>query len=182
MKEKLAEIGRVLWEEGLVTSHGGNLSVRTSPRQILITKTGTKLGFLKPDDFLKVPIPSSKEEFPEASSELIVHSEIYMQTDHKAVVHAHPPHTVALSFLQEKIIPPDTEGRLTYKECPVIEVKRPHASEELAEAVARALRTNRIVCVKGHGTFAAGQKVEEALFFTSAVEFSARLIFLLKQL
>ncbi len=175
--EQLILAGRVLWEEGLVTSHGGNLSIRTGSHTIIITKTGTKLGFLNKEDFIEVPIPSSKKVFPEASSELVVHSQIYLENPQAtAVVHAHPLATVALSFHLEEITPMDVEGKLTFKSCPVIEVKKPHASKEMAQKVATCLKEYQIVCVKGHGTFATGKNLEEALFFTSSLEFSSKLL------
>ena len=170
--------GRLLWEEGLVTSHGGNLSVRVSQDRILITKTGTKLGTLEISDLIEVPLSSDRKEFPEASSELVVHQAIYTRTGAKAVVHAHPPYTVAMAEFTDEIVPRDVEGRLTYGKCPVVSVEKPHASEELAEAVAEALKKCKIVCVKGHGTFAVGKSLDEALFLTSSLEFSCKLLFI----
>ena len=174
--DKLIEAGRVLWEEGLVTSHGGNLSVRQGD-SVFITRTGTKLGFLKKTDFVKVPIGVNK--FDAASSELIVHMAIYEHTTFKAVVHAHPKSAVALSFSLKEIVPLDFEGKLIFERCPVIDVSIPHASSELAGAVVECMKNgNRIVCVKGHGTFAASDNLEEALFLTSSLEFSACLLIL----
>ncbi len=180
--QEIIEAGRALWEEGLVTSHGGNISVRVSEDHLIITKTGTKLGFLKDEDLIQIPIGSTKEEYPQASSELIVHSEIYKGVfDAKAVVHAHPFFTVLLSLKLKEIIPLDVEGRLTFKVCPVVEVGKPHASEELAKAVSSYLEKHPVVCVKGHGTFARGRNLDEALFYTSSVEFSSKLIFYTKK-
>lgn len=179
-KKAIITVGRALWEEGLVTSHGGNISCRIAENRILITKTSTKLGFLSEKDLIEVPIPSTKEDFPQASSELIVHSTIYQLTDAQCVVHAHPPFTVTLSLMNMDIEALDTEGKLTYRRCPVIEVNNPHASWELAQSVAEALKNHQIVCVKGHGTFAKGKTLDEALFYSSAVEFSAKLLFNLK--
>ncbi len=178
---ELITVGRALWEEHLVTSHGGNLSLRLSPNKALITRTGAMLGFLKESDIIEVTIPSTREQFPKASSELVVHSRIYELTEAQAVVHAHPPITVFISLSSREIAPEDVEGKLTFSRCPIIEVEKPHASEEMAEAVAYHLKKNTIVCVRGHGTFARGKSPEEALFYTSSLEFSSRIL-LLKRL
>ncbi|BAT72465.1 L-fuculose-phosphate aldolase [Thermosulfidibacter takaii ABI70S6] len=176
LKEQIIFTGRILWEEGLVTSHGGNISAKSGDKRIIITKSGTKLGFLTASNLVEVPLPSTQREYPEASSELIVHSTVYELTDAACMVHAHPPSAVALSLVMDSIAPKDIEGKLTYKECPVIEVSKPHASPELAQAVAEALKDHKIVCVKGHGTFAKGKNLDEALFYTSALEFSAKVL------
>ncbi len=175
--DQLITTGRILWEEGLVTSHGGNLSCRFKD-SIIITKTGTKLGFLKEEDFVLVPLHGKPSDYPEASSELIVHLKIYENTEAKAVIHAHPPFTVALSLNLTEIVPIDIEGKLTFRKCPVIEVEKASASVELSEKVTEQLKNHKIICVKGHGTFCAAQTLEETLFFTSAVEFTSKIIFL----
>src|SRR3972149_4826351 len=38
--------GRMLWEAGLVSSHGGNISVRLPAGGLLVTRTGAELGRL----------------------------------------------------------------------------------------------------------------------------------------
>lgn len=175
--KRLISAGKVLWEEGLVTSHGGNLSCRYKDG-IIITKTGTRLGFLEEKDFTIVPINSNPQEHPEASSELVVHLEIYKKTEAQAVIHAHPPFTVALSLQINEIVPLDTEGLLTFKRCPVIEVEEASASFELAQKTASHMEHYEIICVKGHGTFSAARDVEKALFLTSAVEFASKILLL----
>ncbi len=175
---RLIEIGRILWEENLITSHGGNLSHRVDEKLILITKTGAKLGFLKEEDFTEVPIKADISHYPEASSELIVHLAIYKNTKAHAIIHAHPPFTVALSLKLKEIKPVDIEGKLTFKKCPVLEVKEATASLELANKICPYLSQNPVVCIKGHGTFAAHEDIEKALFVTSAVEFSSKVFFL----
>jgi len=55
-------------------------------------------------------------------------------------------------------------------------------SGELAEEIAEALTTNKIVLVYGHGSFAAAQLLEEAYQYTTALEESCRLLYLLKTL
>ena len=51
---------------------------------------------------------------------------------------------------------------------------------ELAEEIAEALKQHKIVLVRGHGTFATGQLLEEAYHYTTTLEESCRLLYLLK--
>jgi L-fuculose-phosphate aldolase len=52
----------------------------------------------------------------------------------------------------------------------------------LADVIAQALKEYRIVMVHGHGSFATGQLLEEALNCTTTLEESCRVIWLLKSL
>ncbi len=168
--------GRVLHELKLVSSHGGNLSIREGDF-LYVTKTGRMAGFLKEEDIVKLPIYEKTEKDKEASIELIVHREIYKKnSDINAVIHAHPITATSLGYFLKTFKPMDTEGELFIKEVPIIEVEKPSASEELAVAVAETFKKNFKVCiVKNHGSFSAGKSLNEALKYTSTLENSAEI-------
>jgi L-fuculose-phosphate aldolase len=52
----------------------------------------------------------------------------------------------------------------------------------LADLIAGSLKQCRIVMVRGHGSFAIGQLLEEGLNSTTTMEQSSRILFLLKSL
>jgi L-fuculose-phosphate aldolase len=52
----------------------------------------------------------------------------------------------------------------------------------LADVIAQALKQNKIVMVRGHGSFAIGQLLEEAHNYTTTLEESCRVICLLRSL
>ena len=52
MKNKIIEIGKLLWDKGLVTGFNGNISARVDANTLLITATGTSLGSLKLQDVI----------------------------------------------------------------------------------------------------------------------------------
>lgn len=166
-------IGKRLVLEGLVSGSFGNISLRTE-KGFLITRIGVYLDRL--GDLVFVPFDGSTP--PQASSEHRTHREIYAQSQYRAVVHAHPPHAVTLSFVEDTIIPRDSEGILLCPEIPVI--TGVPGSPETATEVASALRTTRSVIVRGHGTFAAGYSLDEAYTITAALEHSCRIILMLK--
>ncbi len=171
--------GRMLMELGLNNSHSGNLSVLAG-RTICITRTGARLGALEWPDVVAVPLDFPPEAATQASRELVVHRRIYLETPHKAVVHAHPPCTVALSMLRDIIEPADAEGRYYQPRVPVLKVRDPIGSEEVAAALPRMMRTDGgravLVVVRGHGTFAAAATLDEALKLTSSLEASCRIL------
>jgi L-fuculose-phosphate aldolase len=169
---EVERIGRRLSAEGLVAGNFGNISVRKE-NGFLIKRSGAYLDDPGPLVF----VPFEGEQPPEASREARVHREIYLQTEATAVVHAHPPHTVAASLLFEEIIPLDVEGKMM---CPRIRVIFGGiGSEELATNAAGALASSPVVIARGHGTFAAGRTLEEAYLVTAAAEHSCRILHLL---
>ncbi len=176
--EEIIFTGRVLHELKLVSSHGGNLSIREDDF-LYITKTGRMAGFLKEEDIIKLPIYEKTEQDKEASIELIVHREIYKRNpDIKAVVHAHPITAITLAYFLQTFKPMDIEGELFIKEVPILEVEKPSASEELAIEVSETFKKKFKICiVKNHGTFSAGKSINEALKYTSTLENSAEIYY-----
>lgn len=168
--------GKVLYKEGLVNSHAGNISVREGSN-IFITKTGAMLGYLTEEDIVKVPVYEKSDMDRLASSELIVHRAIYQNTDYNAIIHAHPVNAVALSFsLDREFTPIDNEGRLFLGSVPIIEVNNPSGSPELAKTLSSFFKTTEkhVVIVKKHGSFVAHSSLNYALKLTSDLEFCAK--------
>lgn len=174
-------VGRDLMALGLLSLHAGNLSVRRNGR-VLITRTGSRLDHLGPADIVETPLGPGKPRHPRASMELPAHLAIYAATGAGAVVHAHPPSAIALSFVTDRIIPADSEGAILLREVPVIRAKHAVASPEVARQAAAFLRDHRIVVVAAHGSFAVGRCLEEALSVTTTLEMSAKIALMVRSL
>jgi len=164
-------IGERLIREGLVSGNFGNMSVR-SRDGFLITATGSYLD--DPGPLVAVPLggPAPRS----ASSEWRVHNAVYAQAIHRAIVHAHPVHAVALSLAVDSIIPRDSEGEILAPLIPVTSGQP--GSVELARNVAAALSRVKVVVARGHGTFAVGDTLREAYLLTSLAEHASRVILL----
>jgi L-fuculose-phosphate aldolase len=140
------------------------------------------LGCLEEHDLVETRINKNDRFTPLASTELAAHRAVYKRTPASAIVHAHPAHAVALSFSEQEIIPYDVEGSLILSRVPVLGWGTTVKPGEFAEEIAEALTTHKIVLVRGHGSFAAGQLLEEAYHYTTTLEESCRLLYLLKAL
>jgi len=116
-------VGRALFTQGLVSSHSGNLSIRLGDR-LIITRRGSMLGCLQEADLIETGISKNDRSTPLASDELAVHRAIYQETPAQAIVHAHPSHAVALSLVDEKIAPSDTEGLSVMAVSPLVNCLR----------------------------------------------------------
>ncbi len=144
------ETGRALLDAGLIEANSGNLSVRSGDI-ITITRHDAELGHLEANDLIEVALDGPAD--PSASVEFPAHRFIYRLTSARAIVHAHPPATIAVSLASRRIeLPPPT----------VSVVEAPSGSDALAEVVAKALRESPVVIARGHGTFAVGATPAEA--------------------
>ena len=174
-------IGSNLFRRGLVSSHSGNMSIRLGDR-IIITRRGSQMGSLAEQDIVETGVGKNDRSTPLASVELPVHRAIYQQTPALAVVHAHPPHAIALSMMETEIVPDGAEVLAEVGRVPVLGCNMDTRPGCLAEIIAQGLKEHRIVLVCGHGTFAAGQLIEEAYKYTAALEESCQVLWLVKTL
>lgn len=168
-------IGKRLFAEHLVGGSFGNLSVRQPDAGFFIKQTGSYLDEAGPPVF----VPFEGDIPHNASSEYRVHKEIYLKTEHAAIVHAHPPHAVAASLTHDEIVPLDSEGMMFCPRIPVVNGKP--GTVELARNVASGLSLSPVVVARGHGTFAGGKTLDEAFLFTSLAEHTCRVIALVWQ-
>jgi L-fuculose-phosphate aldolase len=174
-------VGSDLFLRGLITSHGGNMSIRDGDR-IIITRTGCMLGHITQKDLVEAGVSSEDDTPRNASSEIAVHRAIYQHTPALAVVHAHPAHAIALSIIGDKIEPADVEGSYYMPSVPIIGRGEKVYGGKMADDIAKALADNRVVAVYAHGSFAAGRDLYEALHFTTTLEESCRIITIVRQL
>lgn len=173
--------GSALFMQGLVTSNLGNLSVRMGDR-IIITRRGSSLSHLEEQDLIETGIFKNDRNTPLASVELPVHRAIYQQTTASAIIHAHLPHATALSMVTCEIVPSDEDSLNMIGRVPVIGFQREIDPVTFADEIAASLVDRKVVMVYGHGSYAHGQLLEEALDHTTGLESSARINYLLNSL
>jgi len=169
------EIGRDLYVAGLVSSHGGNLSMRFGDR-LVIKRRGAMLGRLREGDLIETGLEKADSGVLLASSELVVHRAIYLATPALAIVHAHPRTAIALSLSRDEIVPIDNEGSYLLHKVPVVAAEFASGSAEMVERVPVALQEYKIVMLRGHGCFSIGQTLEEAFQWASCLEESCQII------
>jgi len=175
MIEQFKQVGRDLFLQNAVSSHGGNISVRIGDR-IYITRRGSMIHNLTEDDIIETGLHENDSGIVLASTELKVHREIYKQTTAMAIIHAHPVNAVTVSLEADDIIPLDSEGSYLLHRVPVAAAEHTVGSKEVMEQVPKLLKKYKIVMLRGHGSFAIGQMLEEAYQWTSALEVSSEII------
>lgn len=173
--EQFARIGRDLFVAGVLSSHGGNMSVRMGDR-ILITRRGSMLARLEERDIIETGLEENDANVMLASTEIGVHRAIYQGTSAQAIVHAHPPYAIARSLISDEIVPIDSEGSYLLHKVPVVHTELTAGSKEVAELLPTWLKEYDIVMLRGHGPFAIGHLLEEAYQLTSAFEMTCKIL------
>lgn len=158
------------------------MSVRMGDR-IIITRTGSMLGHLEQYDLIEIGLEEDNSNIMLASSELVVHREIYQNTSALAIVHVHPPFAVALSMaVEDAIIPIDSEGSYLFRKVPVVHTETTVGSKDVAKLAAKMLREYKIFMLRGHGCFSIGPVLEEAAQWCSSLEESCKIFHYTKTL
>jgi len=182
MLDQFQTFGSDLFYRGLTSSHGGNISVRMGDR-IIITRTGTMLAHLTEKDLIETGLDEDDSNIMLASSELVVHREIYQNTAALAIVHVHPPFAVALSLIvEDAIFPIDSEGSYLFRKVPVMQTETTVGSKDVARIAAEVLREYKIFMLRGHGCFSIGPVLEEAFQWCSSLEESCKMYYYTKTL
>ncbi len=171
------KVDKHLVSQGYNTSHSGNISI-WSGGKINIKRRAAMLGNLEAEDLVECALHEEDSGSLIASTELGVHRTIYLQTDAMAVIHAHNPYCVALSLVEKEITCIDAEGFALYKKIPVIDVEIPAGTYYTAIEVPKILKNYPFVIVRGHGIFAKGMTLEDALQYVTGAEQSAKIRYL----
>jgi L-fuculose-phosphate aldolase len=178
MWQEISKYGRKLVEHGLVESNFGNISIRAGDR-MLITRTGAALDEITSNSVVEIDIQETSSLDIIASSEAVVHREIYRQTSSLAIIHAHSTYAVVESLLagpEGRVSPIDSEGQYFLGEIPV--VGGGIGSCELARNLSNALSRHRGAIVYSHGTFAVGRTLGDAYIVTTQLEHSCKIKYL----
>jgi len=169
MKNKIIEIGKLLWDKGLVTGFNGNISARVDANTLLITGTGTCLGYLKDHDIVLVNLAGEVIGEGKASSEKLMHTEIYKNfPEVQAVVHTHTTYTNAFFLSNESFTPKTFEAKFYLGEVKSIEQSTPSVTD--VGPVVKELKSNNIVVLRNHGTVAMGPDLFRAFVLIQELE------------
>jgi len=184
IRAALVAAGSRLYDRGMVAGTDGNLSVRLSDGNILMTPSGLPKGQLASDDLVVVAADGTHVEGRlTASSEAAMHLAVYRRRPEvKACVHSHAPHATAFAAagipLPENILP---EVVLFVGGVPLTAYAPPGT-----EAVPRSLEPfwddNDAFLLRNHGLLTIGDTLATALHRHETVEHYARIVLLARQL
>lgn len=192
----MCEVGRRLWQRGLVGATEGNLSIRLGPGRILCTPSGISKGHMEPTDLLVIDedgnrvegldddkVGSDLENPSKPSTEIKLHLRILKRRlDCMAVVHAHPP--VATGFSLACLdIPDDLLAESIYVLGSVITVPfcMP-GTNEVPDGLEPFLDNHKTFILSHHGAATMGKSLWDAYNRMETLERVANVILVAHQL
>jgi L-fuculose-phosphate aldolase len=142
---------------------------------VVIKRRGAQLDRLKPHDLIETCLDKNDSGVALASTELLVHRTVYLNTPALAICHCHPRTAVAFSFSRDELAPIDNEASYLLKKTPVVTEEFASGTPQMANKVAEALKNEKIIMLRGHGSFAIGQTLDEAFHWSSTLEESCQM-------
>ncbi|MDX8354115.1 aldolase [Cognatiyoonia sp. IB215182] len=101
-REDLTRLAKSIFDRGLTCGSSGNISVRMSDGTILITPTGSSMGFLDPAQISLISPEGVHLAGDKPTKEIPLHTAFYdTRPSAGAVVHLHCTYAVALSMLPD---------------------------------------------------------------------------------
>jgi L-fuculose-phosphate aldolase len=178
LREQVCEIGRRLYQRGLIAGSEGNLSIRMDANRVLCTPTLVSKGFLRPDELPIVDMDGRQLSGPRArTSEILLHLAIYRnRAEVNAAIHSHPPHATAFA-VTGKPIPLSVHPELDFFLGPV--PTAPYllpGTSEFADSIVPYLDRTSAVLLANHGTVTFGATLEWAWILTETLDSYCRLL------
>jgi len=183
-RQDIVEVCRRMYSRGFISGSDGNVSVRLAADRILSTPSGINKGFLTPSDMIVTDMGGKKLlGAHKPTTELRMHLEVYRKRpDVKAVIHAHPPFTVAFSIAGQKLpqcVMP--EIIMMFGSIPTTAYATP-CTQEGPEAISALIEECDALIIERHGTLTVGDTVYAAYDKLEKVEHSAQVSAAARQL
>jgi L-fuculose-phosphate aldolase len=181
LRERLAKVGRQIWDQKLTHGASGNISARIPGKNTcLIKPTGYSFGDLNPEHFIVVDIETRKVMKGDAkpSIETPFHTRLYkLWPEAGGVVHVHPEYCTILSILKQEVVPMGIEifdAPALANGIPVSKFAPP-GTDELADNLVETMKDHVACLMPHHGMTAIGKTIEEAATNARMAEFLAKL-------
>lgn len=181
----VCEVGRRLWQRGMVAANDGNISVRVGPDSFLCTPTGVSKGNLRAED---LPIVDGSGQVLGGggllpSSEIRMHLGVYaVDPEVHAVVHAHPMYSTVWAIKGEGLSGPMMpETVVAMPEVPLAPYATP-STDAVPDSVKPLVLSHRGCLLEHHGALTWGTDLEQAYLAMERLEYTAQVTYLLRQI
>ncbi len=184
-RHSIVEVGRRMYEHGYVVTNDGNISVKISDSEIIVTPTGISKGFMTPEMIVKMNLDGKvlAAEGAKPSSEVKMHLRVYAESDTvTAVVHAHPIYATSYAIagipLDEPIL---SEAMLQIGAVPIAKYAKP-GTYDVPDGIAPYVKGYGAVLLSNHGALTWGTTLREAFARMEVLENYAHINFIVNQL
>lgn len=171
-RETVCASGQKLLKEGLIARTWGNVSIRVSDTEMVITPSGRKYDDLSPEEMVLVNIFTLKYKGIKPSSELKLHCEIYKTRPHiRSVIHTHQMYASIVAAAQKdvEVIDPEHQKILGGRIIKAAPYALPN-SKAITIDTAKALGTSNAALMSNHGTVCVGTDIEQTFIVAHSLE------------
>lgn len=179
MREEIIAASRRLYEKNLLAGCDGNISIRLSDKEILITPSGRPKWSIRPQDIARITIDNEVLS-GNPSSEMLMHTAVYRKCpDARTIVHAHPPNAIAWTIAEPELkeLPSEmlSELILACGAIPIALYARP-GTKMMGEVLEPYLPDHKAIILARHGAITWGGSLEEACNGMERIEHTAYIL------
>lgn len=175
IRQELAKYGHEIAAAGLTAGAGGNISARDG-RIVWIKPSGLAMSELRGPDMCGIDLTSGRQIDGrlKPSSELPLHLAVYrLRPDIVAIFHTHSPWASGVVSAGVEVRPMFAEVINDLGGVATVPYLRT-GSNDLADAVAEAARTNETIFMANHGVVTLGRSMKQAFYRACVAEDSAK--------
>ncbi|MDG4674899.1 aldolase [Shinella sp. 838] len=184
-RDLVALHARSIFDRGLTHGSSGNISVRLSDGSLVVTPTGSSMGFLDPARISHIAAEGHLLSGDAPTKEMPLHAAFYdSRQGTGAVVHLHSCHSTALTLLpdvdSENVLPPLTAySVMLLGKVKLLPFYLP-GDPMIGEAIRGLAGKRSAVLLANHGPVVAGKDLMAAINAMEEMEATARLAILLR--
>ncbi|MEM9267403.1 MAG: 3-oxo-tetronate 4-phosphate decarboxylase [Pseudomonadota bacterium] len=184
-REAICDHAKSLFDRGLTNGSSGNISVRLSDGNLLVSPTGSSFGHLDPARLSKLNARGTVLSGDQPTKEMPLHSAFYAtRRGTGAVVHLHSSYAVAWSMMPDvdpdNLLPPLTPySVMRLGQVKLLPYFRP-GDPAMGEAVRALAGLRSAVVLANHGPVVANKDLDAAVYAMEELEETAKLALLTK--
>lgn len=180
LREQIVLFAKSIFDRGLTSGSSGNISARLSDGTILMTPTGSSMGFLDPTQISHLAADMTLLAGDPPTKEHTLHTAFYdTRPEACAVVHLHSSYSVALSMMPD-LDPDDVLPALT--PYPIMRLGRVKllpfflpGDPAMGEALRALGGSHSAVLLANHGPVVADRALDAAVYAMEEFEEAAKL-------
>ncbi len=179
-RDQIVEVIKRIYDHGMTTTSGGNVSVRDENGDVWITPARVDKGNLRREDIVRIRPTGEREGLHPPSSESPFHLSVYQaRPDLHAVIHAHPGALVSFSICGQA---PNTRlfpeawhvcGEVAFASYALPGSRR--LGERIADQFGSSARPSCVV-LENHGVVVGGETLAQAFERFETLEFTAQIL------